>query len=137
MAFLCVCFLTCGLQAQINVLGLLVENMSNPDGIAVKQPHFSWRITSQKQALVQTSYRIQVSASSEKFSDSSNLLWDSGDVKSDQSLFIPYYGKALKSCSSYYWRVKISTNHGKSTWSKPAYWSIAFLDSSEWKAMWF
>lgn len=136
MVFLCVCFLTCGLQAQINVSELLVENMSNPDGIAVKQPHFSWRITSQKQALVQTSYRIQVSASPEKFSDSSNLLWDSGDVQSDQSLLIPYYGKALKSCSSYYWRVKISTNHGKSAWSKPAYWSMAFLDSSEWKAMW-
>ena len=68
----------------------------NPQGIATQTP-FSWQITSDIPDVVQQSYRIQVAETEEDLEKEQNLLWDSGNVDSDQSILIPYEGSDLAS----------------------------------------
>src|ERR1051325_938025 len=110
--------------AQIKVDGLLCENRSNPLGMDVAIPRFSWKMVSDKRNEMQTAYRVQVSEKS-NFSD---RVWDSGKVKSDSSVFITYKGKPLQSGKKYFWRVQIWDNTGKSSgWSAPAWWQTALF----------
>jgi len=121
---------------SVEVTRLQVEMKSNPLGIDVAQPRFSWQIASDKPDLMQVGYRIQVAASSEDLQSGKNLLWDSGEITSDRSLFIPYEGETLQSRQSYYWRVKVKTNQSAGDWSEVQMWSMAILNPTEWKARW-
>lgn len=121
---------------SVEVTRLQVEMKSNPLGIDVAQPRFSWQIASDKPDLMQVGYRIQVAASPEDLQSGKNLLWDSGEITSDCSLFIPYEGEMLQSCQSYYWRVKVKTNQSARDWSEVQMWSMAILNPTEWKARW-
>lgn len=121
---------------SVEVTRLQVEMKSNPLGIDVAQPRFSWQIASDKPDLMQVGYRIQVAASPEDLQSGKNLLWDSGEITSDCSLFIPYEGEMLQSRQSYYWRVKVKTNQSTGDWSEVQMWSMAILNPTEWKARW-
>jgi len=136
MTVLSVGLVSCGLRPQVEVTNLKVEMQTNPEGIDVLRPHFSWQITSQKPDLIQKSYQIQVAESPESLQKATNLIWDSGIVTSDQSVYVPYGGKELVSGKPYYWRVLVETNQGKIKWSETAHWSMGLLDSTEWKAQW-
>ena len=126
----------CTPDATVEVKHLRLEMKENPLGINVLKPRFSWQLASDKPGLLQTAYQIQVAASPEQLASGKDLVWDSGDVKSDASVLVTYDGKALESGKPYFWRVKVTTNQGKSAWSEPAYWSMALLDNAEWKATW-
>lgn len=119
----------------VRVSDLLIEQKANPMGISIEHPRFSWQISSSKADLVQTGYRVQVATSEDDLLAEQNLVWDSGEVTSDQSLYIPYDGPALVSQQRYYWRVRVSTNQSTTDWSEPRFWQMALADD-EWKAMW-
>src|SRR5690606_15103804 len=64
-------------------------------------------------------------------------LWDSGRVKSDQSIHIPYAGAALQSNQHVYWTVRVWDRHGAATmWARPAQWTMALLAPADWQAQW-
>lgn len=126
----------CSSDSTVEVKNLRLEMKENPLGINVTQPRFSWQIASGKPDLKQTAYQIQVAASPEQLESGDGLLWDSGVVRSDESVLVPYAGKALESGKPYYWRVKLTTNQGDTPWSDAGSWSMALLDDSEWKATW-
>ena len=126
----------CSSDSTVEVKNLRLEMKENPLGINVTQPRFSWQIASGKPDLKQTAYQIQVAASPEQLESGDGLLWDSGVVRSDESVLVPYAGKALESGKPYYWRVKLTTNQGDTPWSDAGRWSMALLDGSEWKASW-
>ena len=126
----------CSSDSAVEVKDLRLEMKENPLGINVVQPRFSWQMTSGKPDLKQVAYQIQVAASPEQLESGDGLLWDSGTVSSDESILVPYAGKALESGKPYYWRVKLKTNQGATSWSRTACWSMALLDDSEWKATW-
>lgn len=126
----------CSSDSTVEVKNLRLEMKENPLGINVVQPRFSWQIASGKPDLKQTAYQIQVAASPEQLESGDGLLWDSGVVRSDESVLVPYAGKALESGRPYYWRVKLTTNQGDTPWSDAGRWSMALLDGSEWKATW-
>lgn len=126
----------CTSDSTVEVKNLRLEMKENPLGINVTQPRFSWQIASEQPSLMQVSYQIQVAASPEQLQSGDGLLWDSGVVRSDESVLVPYAGKALESGRPYYWRVKLDTNQGETPWSEAGSWSMALLDHSEWKATW-
>lgn len=126
----------CSSDSTVEVKNLRLEMKENPLGINVTQPRFSWQIASGKPDLKQTAYQIQVAASPEQLESGDGLLWDSGVVRSDESVLVPYAGKALESGKPYSWRVKLTTNQGDTPWSDAGSWSMALLDDSEWKATW-
>jgi alpha-L-rhamnosidase len=116
--------------AQVRLQNLLTENLSNPIGIDVKQPRFSWQLTGDQRNISQTAYEINVN-------QGKTSLWKSGKVMSDQSVHIPYGGSALESGKKYTWQVRVWDNNGKaSPWSETASFQMAILNPSEWKAKW-
>lgn len=121
---------------SVKVSDLQTEMKVEPLGINIDKPRFSWQLSSSQADLLQTGYRIQVAKSLKDLSDETDLVWDSGDVASEQSVLVPYGGMRLASQTPYYWRVKVKTNQGEGEWSKPQMWSMAILDESEWKAQW-
>ena len=83
----------CSSDSTVEVKNLRLEMKENPLGINVTQPRFSWQIASGKPDLKQTAYQIQVAASPEQLESGDGLLWDSGVVRSDESVLVPYAGK--------------------------------------------
>jgi len=117
-------------DAQAKVQYLLCENQTNPIGLDVQQPRFSWQLVSDQRNVSQTAYEIVVS-------DAKGTMWKTGKVMSDQSVHVPYSGTALQSGKKYTWEVRVWDNSGNSSaWSEPAFFQTALLNSSDWKAKW-
>jgi alpha-L-rhamnosidase len=127
-------FLICTIQAsaQINIERLLTESLENPIGLDVREPRFSWVLTSERRNTMQTAYEIRVAESERDLKRGRNLRWESGKVDSDASVFVPYQGAPLASGKKYFWQVRAWDNHGKSTgWSEPASFQMALLNPEE------
>jgi alpha-L-rhamnosidase len=111
------------------------EHKRNPVGIDVTQPRFSWKIIGKGNNILQSAYSIRVS-SDMKFSGN-KIVWQSGKIKSEESVLQEYKGPNLKSGNRYFWQVKIWDNKGReSKWSEPAFWEMGLLLPSDWKAKW-
>jgi len=120
------------LNAQVKLQNLRTENLLNPIGLDVMTPRFSWQLASEKRNVMQTAYEVKVSTRS-----GGSDQWSSGKVVSDQSVIVPYAGKELQSGKRYYWQVRVWDNTGKaSAWSTPAFFQMALLNKSDWKAKW-
>jgi alpha-L-rhamnosidase len=84
-------------------------------GLCFDSSGFSWKLVSDAKGVYQRSYRIQMG-----FPGFEDLLWDSGEQKSEQSCYIPYGGTELPSCGAFRWRVSVTDNKGGSSgWSEP------------------
>ena len=70
----------------MNLYSLKVNQMQCP--VIDSLPAFSWKIASDSDNILQTSYRITVE-------DGERLLWDSKAVKSRTQSFVSYEGKEL------------------------------------------
>lgn len=86
--------------AQLRVQNLLCENLSNPLGLGILHPRFSWQLISDRRNTLQTAYEVTVSNTTGK---SVKPLWSSGKVVSPQSVYVPYSGSALEPNHTYYW----------------------------------
>lgn len=91
----------CTSGQTVSIKDLRVEMKENPVGIGVSQPRFMWKISSGSPDLTQTSYQIQVAESPDNLKNGKELLWDSGEVKSDESILIPYGGNRYNSRKQY------------------------------------
>lgn len=118
---------------SLSVTNLLCENLSNPIGLDVKTPRFTWALVSPNRNVMQTAYEIKVS----KDMSMKTAVWTTGKVASDQSVLVEYKGTPLESNQRYYWQVRVWDNLGNvSAWSIPAFWHTAFFNPSDWKAKW-
>jgi alpha-L-rhamnosidase len=125
-------FLVIGFAAfsQVKVESLRTENLINPIGIDIITPRFSWQISSDKRNTKQQAYEIKVLSGNA-------VAWQSNKVASDSSVHVSYQGKPLESGKRYLWQVRVWDNHGKrSDWSKPAFFQMALLHKTDWKAKW-
>ncbi len=122
--------------ADISLQKLRCEMLINPQGIDVTQPRLSWQINSSARNVKQTAYEVLVASSLTKLAANQGDLWTSGKVNSGESIMVNYQGKALKSGTPCFWKVKVYTNNGESNWSQPARWSIGLLQPADWKAKW-
>ena len=117
-------------NAQVKVQYLLCENQTNPIGLDVQQPRFSWQLVSDQRNVSQTAYEIVVSSGK-------STAWKSAKIMSDRSVHVPYGGTALQSGKKYKWEVRVWDNNGKpSAWSEPAFFQTALLNTSDWTAKW-
>ena len=126
--------------APIGVLSptrLVCEYQKSPMGIDTTKPRLSWWLNSNKRNQMQAGYQVAVSSSREKLNRDQFDLWNSGQVRSDQSTFIEYAGKPLKSEQQCWWKVRVWDQEGKvSHWSEPALWTMGILKPSDWKGRW-
>lgn len=95
----------------------------NPRGIGESMPRFSWKRHETAIGRRQTKYRVLVGSAGGK-SD----LWDSGEVESDQTLFIEYKGKPLASRQQIYWQVDTWDEAGQRLTSGTAMFELGLID---------
>lgn len=122
-------------QFPVTVVELKTERMTNPMSIDTPRPRLGWLLTSDKKDVMQTSYRIIVASTKEKAERLEGDLWDA-TVNSDQSQWIEYGGKELRSNTPCYWRVKVNTTQGESDWSATAMWNVGLLNEADWSGHW-
>lgn len=119
---------------------LRCEFIVNPLGIDVEEPRLSWTFEATDSAarnLRQTAYEIQVASSREKLASGSADIWDSGKIRSDQTIEVTYRGPGLRSRRAYFWKVRVWDERDRvSEWSDAANWSMGLLQKSEWNAKW-
>ncbi|MFA6241677.1 MAG: family 78 glycoside hydrolase catalytic domain [Candidatus Hydrogenedentales bacterium] len=124
-------------ESDALVYGLRCEYRSNPLGIDTTQPRLSWKIEAAGRNRAQSAYQILVATSPDVLAADKGDVWDSGKVKSDQSLNILYAGAALASHQACSWKVRVWDEAGKeSAWSEPALWTMGILKPEEWTAKW-
>lgn len=119
----------------VNVIELKAERMTNPLSLDTPTPRLGWVITSQKNDVMQTSAHIIVASTADKAERLEGDLWDA-TLTGDQSQWVKYAGKELRSNTPCYWRVKITTTQGDSDWSETATWNVGLLSESDWSGQW-
>jgi alpha-L-rhamnosidase len=128
--------LTLATAAHAVPVHLRCESVNNPLGIDVTKPHLSWQSDSSERNWMQTAYQIVVSTSPSPTFDASAKVWDSGKVKSGESVGIIYGGKKLEPRTRYYWSVRVWDAHGQSSDAHESAWWETGLLNQEWQAKW-
>lgn len=89
-------------------------------GVTERAPRLSWRLP--PGTGTQRAYRIRSDA------------WDSGEIESDRTTYVPYDGPPLASRQVVTWQVQVWTDDGESDWSDPAQWEMGLLEPADWTA---
>lgn len=122
-------------QQAISAVDLTAERMAAPMSIDTPTPRLGWRIATNKSNVMQKAYHIIVASTREKAMKLEGDLWDC-TAETDQSQWITYAGKQLRSDTPCYWRVKLTTTQGESEWSDVAMWNVGLLSESDWSGQW-
>lgn len=111
---------------------LTTEHMKDPIGIDACRPGLSWKCAD---GSVQTAYQIGAAASENELIND-NLLWDSGEVASDESLNIEY-GSGLGTGDRVFWQVRLKDESAEwGEWSEPALFEMGLLHKDDMTAEW-
>jgi alpha-L-rhamnosidase len=86
---------------------LRVENLKTPLGIDDPTPRLSWQLSDSARGARQTAYQVLVASKPFAADESKTDVWDSGRIKSDQSLNVCYQGPALAPSTRHFWRVRV------------------------------
>jgi len=136
LAFI-LCIEVCEAASPLSVNDLKCEYKTNPLGIDVVKPRLSWKIGASQRGTVQLAYNIRIAKHIEGLQRGRNHLWNSGKVKSDQSVHVVYDGPLLAARQRIWWQVRVWDNHGGvSEWSEAAWLEMGLLKASDWQADW-
>lgn len=88
--------------------------------IRSSRPTFSWIVPQceGEHNVIQRSYQIAVDDNPADAAAHAGKVWNSGHQKSTQSIAVAYGGADLQANKTYYWSVKVATNHSQGEWSK-------------------
>ena len=92
-----------------------VNRMAQATGV-MRTAQFGWQIESGKRDVKQTAYRIVVATSQRALTQETGgreLLWDSEQVESEETLQVPYQGRRLPCQSDIYWQVTVWLSTGE------------------------
>lgn len=133
LLFVTIWSVTIGMFA-LEVNNLRTQAYTNPIGIDISTPSFSWMLSSTERGVMQKSYSIRVSTER----DFSDVVWESGTVESDQSADVQATGFSLKARTRYYWQVTVTDNKGNvATSTERAYFEIGLKTATAWnRAKW-
>jgi len=122
---------------NINLSGLTLNYKSNPIGIDTTSIRFGWKINSNVKQTMQKSYEIRVAHTENDVISGKNLIWNTGQVDSDQSAHVVYRGPRLMAKQRYFWQVKVTDkNKNTSAWSAVQFFETGMLNPSNWAAVW-
>ena len=112
---------------------LLCEAKTDPLGISTSSPCFSWKNKASSNKAEQIAYQILVAGSPALLTESEADLWNTGEVGSSESVWIPYKGTPLQSGLVAYWKTRVwDQNSVESRWSETARFSVGLLHASDW-----
>ena len=123
--------------SSLRVTVLKCEYAIDPLGVDVAAPRLSWQVASDQGDQRQTAWQVLAASSGEALQADRGDLWDSGKVAGDQTLLVPYAGKALASSQQVFWKVRSWDGAGQPTaWSPVATWTMGMLTPEGWQANW-
>lgn len=109
------------------LIDLTCEYEREPSALGIDVPRFGWAFGTDRTALAQSAYRIQVCGKG----DFAEPLWDSGRREGDESSWAEYDGPPLQALASYAWRAKAWVVHDggaeETPWSEAARFETARL----------
>lgn len=124
-------------QSFLVISDLKTSYASNPIGIDIEQPQFSWVLSGDYGRSMQQSYQVLVSDDPAKLEEEEGNIWDSGKVISSRSVGILYEGKPFQSRKRYYWKVKVWDDAAKDgKWSESSFFETGLLKQSDWTGDW-
>lgn len=118
-------------NAPFSVYEITCDYSKSPLGVD-RSPFFSWKIHSESRGFKQSAYQIIVSDSEVILAENKGNIWDSKEVKTPQSVNIPFNGAALRSGKTYFWKVRCRSGKNWSPWSDPAEFTTGLLSSNDW-----
>ncbi len=125
------------MSAAVTVATLRCEYLTNPLGLDVAKPRFSWILQSNDRNEGQSAYQVVVASSPEVLGKDQGDLWDSGKIASGETTQIEYQGSALSSRQPCWWKVRAWDKSGTaSAWSEAAHWEMGLLQPDDWQAKW-
>ncbi len=123
--------------AGLKVDGLKCEYQANPLGLDTTQPRLSWLLESPERGQRQTAYQVLAATSLTLLADGKADLWDSGKVRSAQSVHVAYGGKPLHPGQRVYWKLRTWDRDDRpSAYSASAWWEMGMLTPADWRAAW-
>jgi alpha-L-rhamnosidase len=119
------------------VTELKTEHLSAALGIQAERPRFRWLLDAHERGQRQTAYQIIVSSSEDKLRSDIGDKWDSGKVRSDNSVEVFYEGDPLTSGERSYWKVRVWDKDGRATrFSDASFFETGLLRQSDWQGKW-
>ena len=116
---------------------LLVEYDPSPLAVDIPGPRFTWLLDPGYRGHSQSAYHIIVASDRKMLDRDEGDVWNSGIVKSNQSVQVRYGGEKLESNREYYWKVRIRDEKGKMhPWTEAAKFNTGLLKKEDWKADW-
>jgi len=133
VAALCVVCACSSVPDYLQVYDLRCENLIDPLGIDTTAPHFSWKLSSERNGTYQKAYQILVATDSMLLEKGEADLWNSGKVKSPASVMVPYNGNELQARSVAYWKIGVWDEKSRQpVWSEISSFSIGLLSLTDW-----
>lgn len=130
------------MTAQVTCVDLRAEFLTDPIGLDRDQPRLNWRVEGQKRGDTMAAFRIIAASSLEKLQANEAELWDSEKIDDLTLLYRRFGGmerkaKPLVSNQQVFWKVMAWDQTGQAgPWSKPATFTMAMVNDTDWKAPW-
>jgi alpha-L-rhamnosidase len=116
-------------KSSAKVISLRTEYRTNPIGIDIAKPRFYWVMQDERRGARQSAYQVVVKTGDQ-------TVWDSGEVKSDESTHIEYSGKPLQPRTAYSWQVRIWDELGRESSLSAKQTFETGLMKQGWQAEW-
>ncbi|MFY0650554.1 MAG: sulfatase-like hydrolase/transferase [Cyclobacteriaceae bacterium] len=102
-----------GDESTVAPTELTVEYIREPSQVKVVDttPELGWRVPDG--AVFQSAYQILVATSKENIDNNIGDVWNSGQVRTNNSTNVSYAGKALKAGMKYFWKVRLWDEHNR------------------------
>ncbi len=121
----------------IQIYDLRVEGLTEPTGLGVACPRFSWKTKADTANWKQQAYQIRAISERKDLGSNDSLVWDSEKVNSEQSIHVPWGGEPLQSEQTVFWQIRVWDTAGNvSDWSQPGMFQLALLSGKNWRAHW-
>ena len=111
--------------------GLMCELMEYPERTVITDasPEFCWIVNSALKDDFQSAYQILIASNMENLNDDRGDIWDTGKIKSTESINVEYKGKPLLSNTSYFWKIRTwNKNNEVSPYSSPQHFRTGTID---------
>ncbi|HEX6886307.1 MAG TPA: family 78 glycoside hydrolase catalytic domain, partial [Planctomycetota bacterium] len=129
-----------GPRPTLAVEQLTCEHRTDPLGVDALPLRLGWKLVAldvHARGLAQSAYQILVASDEERLAHDQGDRWDSGRVKSSETVDVAYAGAPLGSNAHCVWKVRVWDQDGvASAWSAVARFSTGLLAPADWRAEW-
>ncbi|MDD4671115.1 MAG: family 78 glycoside hydrolase catalytic domain [Bacteroidales bacterium] len=124
-----------GCGESVRITALQTEYQTNPLGIDVSEPRFSWQMESDEYGAAQTAYRVVV-AEDMSLLEKGEYVFDTDKTVSDVSIGIVYDGAPLEAATRYFWKVMVWNEKCEMYESDPEWFETGLMEQGWSDAQW-